>query len=251
MIIYKITNTVNGKVYIGQTAQTLEKRFYQHCRVYEAIRTSIITKAIKKYGKENFLIEQIDFAENDEELDKKEKYWINFYDSYNISKGYNLSPGGLDGTRKYIKKKKAHLSVLQGALEKVNYEILFITRRNREILEGELKEYLQNAIFNALKKEKWEGTIVNKLIIGSNYCNISVNIEVNNLPHKLIYDLKRETYTALSKKYPKIIGKTALWTHSYLISMGEIPEEIKIGYTEFHKENYSFRKNIKKLSLEK
>lgn len=89
-LIYLITNRCNGKVYIGQTIRTLKERWYEHCN--DGRRT--FYRAIKKYGKENFTIEQIDSAETQQELDVKEGYWIAFYNSTDKSKGYNLSSGG-------------------------------------------------------------------------------------------------------------------------------------------------------------
>ena len=53
MIIYKITNSINGKIYIGQTRQALKERFRQHCKA----KTGAISFSIKKYGKENFCSE--------------------------------------------------------------------------------------------------------------------------------------------------------------------------------------------------
>lgn len=100
--IYKITNKLNGKIYIGQTVKSLEKRFQKHC--WETTENDkyhlnmAIKKAIRKYGKENFTIELIEEVETDK-LDEREVYWISFYDSYN--KGYNCTLGGQNGaTRK-------------------------------------------------------------------------------------------------------------------------------------------------------
>lgn len=93
MIIYKITNKINNKIYIGQTIQPLVKRWKQHCRHYKHRCTSIYN-AIQKYGKENFIVEQIDHAHSREELDNKEMFWIEFYNSMNREKGYNLVSGG-------------------------------------------------------------------------------------------------------------------------------------------------------------
>lgn len=91
MIIYLITNNINGKQYVGQTTRALEKRWQEHtCRGITA--KSAVKSAIKKYGKENFTIQQIDSASNLEELNKKEIDWINKLDTLNL--GYNLHLGG-------------------------------------------------------------------------------------------------------------------------------------------------------------
>ena len=88
MWIYKITNIQNNKVYIGQTIRPIEKRFNRH--INDALNNILDThfaRAIRKYGKENFQIEVIDKANNQNELNKKEQYWIQYYNS--IEEGYN------------------------------------------------------------------------------------------------------------------------------------------------------------------
>ena len=88
MFIYKIKNNVNNKVYIGQTIRPIEDRFQRH--INDAMNNIVDThfaRAIRKYGKENFSVEMIDKANNQEELNLKEQYWIRFYDSVNT--GYN------------------------------------------------------------------------------------------------------------------------------------------------------------------
>lgn len=93
MIIYKITNRVNGMVYIGQTKRKLDVRWKQH--IYDANKWFACHKfqeAIKEYGPENFVVEQIDCAATKEEADEKEILWIKQYDS--MENGYNCSPGG-------------------------------------------------------------------------------------------------------------------------------------------------------------
>ena len=94
MIIYKITNKINGKIYIGQTTRSLKQRWKDHrCEAKDCKRGRAIHRAIHKYGVENFTIEQIDCAITQEELNEKERYWIKYYES-NTSKGYNLTDGG-------------------------------------------------------------------------------------------------------------------------------------------------------------
>ena len=91
--IYKITNDINNKIYIGQTIKTLTKRWQQHkCNsTKEYFKQIVLYKAFKKYGIEHFHIEEIEEVENDL-LDEREKYWIRCYDSYN--QGYNSTIGG-------------------------------------------------------------------------------------------------------------------------------------------------------------
>lgn len=94
-VIYTITNQINGKQYVGQTIRSIEVRFKEHCYKKPADgRKSIIYDSIKKYGKENFTIAEIDKAKSLEELNKKEIYWIDYYNS-KAPNGYNLTDGGL------------------------------------------------------------------------------------------------------------------------------------------------------------
>ena len=88
MWIYKITNIQNNKVYIGQTIRPIQDRFNRH--INDAINNILDThlaRAIRKYGKDNFIIEEIDIAKNQDELNLKEQYWIQYYQA--IEKGYN------------------------------------------------------------------------------------------------------------------------------------------------------------------
>lgn len=116
--IYKITNNINNKIYIGQTIQTLKARFYKHCidsqQEDKYHKNMAIKKAIFKYGKENFSIELIEEVEKSM-LDEREKYWISYYDSYN--KGYNCTLGGQNGaTRKCSLTESEEENVIYGKL---------------------------------------------------------------------------------------------------------------------------------------
>jgi group I intron endonuclease len=92
MIIYKATNLINGKQYIGQTIQSLAKRKNSHCAAYNT-DWSLLKTAIQKYGKDNFRWEVIDTAQNIEELNSKEIFWISKLNTM-IPYGYNLDSGG-------------------------------------------------------------------------------------------------------------------------------------------------------------
>lgn len=90
MFVYKITNTINSKVYIGQSIRPIEQRFKRH--INDAVNYIVDThfaRAIRKYGPESFQIELIDTAKTIEELSEKERYWIHWYKSIDSEYGYN------------------------------------------------------------------------------------------------------------------------------------------------------------------
>lgn len=95
--IYKITNKINGKVYIGQTVRSVEQRWKDHKAAWHGNRhCQALYDAFDKYGIENFKIEEIEQCK-ETELNAKEQFWIQHYDSFNS--GYNITLGG-DGNRK-------------------------------------------------------------------------------------------------------------------------------------------------------
>ena len=93
MIIYKSTNKITGKVYIGQTTKNLEKRIKGHVNESKKDKNRPFLSSINKYGVDNFVFEIIDFADNLNELNDKEIYWIDFYNSVSPN-GYNVTGGG-------------------------------------------------------------------------------------------------------------------------------------------------------------
>lgn len=101
--IYKVTNLINNKVYIGQTKYTAEWRWQTHLRDAFNIDSEnynvIFHKAIRKYGIENFKVEEIEQCTT-KCLSTKEQYWISYYDSFNKDKGYNMTLGG-EGSKIY------------------------------------------------------------------------------------------------------------------------------------------------------
>ncbi len=94
MYIYKITNTINNKIYIGQTVKSILHRQKRHIYAFSSkSKRTALNSAIVKYGKNNFIVEEVDTAQNIDELNIKEKYYIKFYKSLSPN-GYNLTTGG-------------------------------------------------------------------------------------------------------------------------------------------------------------
>lgn len=102
MKIYKITNLINNKIYIGKTHKTIEERWQRHLTDTNRNKNTNIAlrKSILKYGEENFKIEEIDEAKDSKTLNEKERYWISYYNSTDRKIGYNLTKGG-DGNNTY------------------------------------------------------------------------------------------------------------------------------------------------------
>lgn len=87
--IYKITNKLNNKVYIGQS-NNIERRFSEHC--YKGVKSRIpVDIAIEKDGINNFTFEIVELCQT-EQLNEKETYWIKYFNS--VQEGYNCSYGG-------------------------------------------------------------------------------------------------------------------------------------------------------------
>ena len=91
--IYKITNLINGKSYIGKTLSTINERWNEHCR---SVRRKCCEKrplysAMNKYGIDNFKIEQIEEC-NDDIVNEREVYWIEYFGTF--KNGYNATIGG-------------------------------------------------------------------------------------------------------------------------------------------------------------
>lgn len=90
--IYIIKNTINSKVYIGQTKNSVEQRWKEHLR-HAKYGDQVINRAMGKYGVDKFYIETLEIC-NIKLIDYREMYYIDLYDSTDKSKGYNVSIGG-------------------------------------------------------------------------------------------------------------------------------------------------------------
>lgn len=127
--IYKITNLVNGKVYIGQTTKLIQERFEQHIKNMTAKDRDHLPLYVdmKKFGIDKFIIEQIDTANNQLELNQKEIYWINYYKSnsniYNIAQGGNALNPMHDINIKALHDKKMQTNEVRNKISKTLHEL--------------------------------------------------------------------------------------------------------------------------------
>lgn len=139
MLIYKITNKQNNKVYIGQTTQTLERRItnYKSELKWFPDRRPII-RAMSKYGFNNFTFTVLqDNIQSKQYLDEREKYYIKYYHSLVTEQGYNVELGGnsagkhSEETKKKISQaqlgEKNHMYGKTGALNATSKKVLELT----------------------------------------------------------------------------------------------------------------------------
>ena len=88
MVIYKITNLVNDKIYIGQKLHDSSDYLGSG---------KLIKRAIRKHGRENFTKDILEHCTSKEHLDEREKFWIKELNSRDSLIGYNISSGGIYG----------------------------------------------------------------------------------------------------------------------------------------------------------
>lgn len=162
MIIYKVTNQVNKKVYIGKTKNTLRIRRQQHYYEINDLKSSF-HNALTKYSPESFIWEMIDAASSLEELDQKEKYWIKYFRSREDGIGYNIGVGGEGGDNFSNNPKKEEIRKYIGS--QVRLSKRWTEEKRKEASEkmkgpnNPMKLNPQNSIFikdNPMKKEEYK-----------------------------------------------------------------------------------------------
>lgn len=107
-VVYCITQKSTGRVYIGQTIQSVKDRWVSHKSNGYCV---VLHRSIKKYGENDFQIEVIDRADSKEELDALEAFYIALCGSTNRALGFNLRHGGSFGKHSIESKQKMSVSV--------------------------------------------------------------------------------------------------------------------------------------------
>lgn len=135
--IYIIKNTINNKVYIGQTRTSVNQRWSEHLR-HAKYGDQVINRAMRKYGIDKFYIETLEICDI-KVLDEREMYYIDLYNSTDKSKGYNVSLGG--NTPKF-KRKVLSISELINLYVQEEFTLEEIAKKfnvSRYIISTELK----------------------------------------------------------------------------------------------------------------
>lgn len=146
MLVYRITNKINGKIYIGLTRETLAKRWYDHCRITS--RVSALKSAIKKYGEDTFSREVLSTYNNEEDLVNAEKYYIEYYNCL-VPNGYNITIGGEAPKHSAESKKKMSLS-RRGKKKPITY-----SARMSSAMKGRPKSIEHRHAMSKAQKLRW------------------------------------------------------------------------------------------------
>lgn len=146
--IYKTTNLINKKIYIGQHARA------KFTKKYKGSGT-LIQAAMLKYGRENFIVELIERCSSQEQLDEREQYWIKKFDSRNPLVGYNQSYGGRENDskltyrrdfeakelREYLNDKDPEKARMKRLNDPSNWVLLERDGKTREVFIDKIKFY--------------------------------------------------------------------------------------------------------------
>lgn len=133
--IYKIVNTLNGKVYIGKKKGPYNKKYWGS--------GVLIKEAIKKHGKQNFTLEVLCYCDTQEELNEKERYYISTYNCTERDIGYNLAYGGDGGDTLSLMSKDA-LRVRNVRLSNSQKGHVVTEEARKKISEAQRKNWATN-----------------------------------------------------------------------------------------------------------
>lgn len=206
-VIYKWTNKVNGKSYIGQTVSESGRRRGHLTSKYK----TPFHCALKKYGVENFDYTVLEYV-NESKLSEREIYWIKYYDTYNT--GYNLTEGG-EGTRGFhykmseetkrklseSKKRNPHIPWNKGKHGVYSEETLRkIGTVNRE---GRMTEEARKKISEAIKgrPSPMKGAKLSDETKKKISESVKISFEKNNVGEKLSKALKGKPSKRKGKHY--------------------------------------------------
>lgn len=233
MVIYKIENQINHKVYIGQT-NDFEKRMRGHKSVAfnkNANNYKLhLYQAIRKYGWDNFskeIIEEISDEESQEYVDERERYYIEVYDSTNREKGYNIDLGGQNGAKKQklTFEQKVAMSNLFTLEEVIDIQNLLIKGTpKKEILEKYFSKLTDSLLDNINSGTNFKNDKLNYPLFDYLHSNYSVKftreeqrlIQQDLIDGKLIYKEIAKKWGIKSLGLISLINNGSIWKNEEL-----------------------------------
>jgi len=208
--IYKITNLINNKIYIGKTCDFENRIKYHKRRSFITHPNTLLVRAFKKYGIDNFKFEIIEDNISSSKINQKERQYIIDLDSRNLSKGYNMLEGGegwSKGNIPWNKGTKGKVIITEETRKKISSankgkKKIFTQEHKNNIALGTKKAMLAPEVKEKLKKpkkidyEKLNLAALNKAQLILDKIQRGLNIygiasQLNISPNSVINRLKR------------------------------------------------------------
>lgn len=166
--IYITTNTINGMKYIGQHRSDVFDPSYKGSGKQ-------LKPDLTKYHRQNFSVELIEWCYSENELNEREKFWINYYDAINDCNYYNIFEGGTDGKKSYkiTDEYRQKLSISKYATNERKGKVFWVNNGVREHL-------LTESEFNDLLKKDnsfVKGRIPDRIYVNKDGNSIIINKE--------------------------------------------------------------------------
>lgn len=237
--IYIIKNKINNKVYIGQTMQSVEERYKQHLKSCRCKQHYKIYRAMNKYGVDNFYYEILERDVKEEDIDEREIYWIEYYDSF--KNGYNSTTGG-DGRTiykeldiDYIVQSLKDGKQMKELAEEFNVNVCTIRRtldrnnisskdiQNKKISQGKPQIKIDR---NMVKDLHNKGLTVNEIAKEMN-CNVKT---IRRIKHELNLEFERPRYD-----YSNIKEEDILSDRNNGMKVDDILKKYNISYGYYYK----------------
>ena len=196
--IYKITNKINNKAYIGQSIDIYE-RWSNHIRASHRINEKqySLQKALNKYGIENFTFEIIEICSSTE-LNTKEEYWIQYYDTYN--NGYNETKGGDNPSNNFTCRTLSKEMVLEIRKRRLNAENFSDVYKDYIFLpEGTFKNIWNGIYYPEYLPEGFTPENIEKVKIISKR-NISAARKESKMTEDIVLQIRTDKKNGMKRK---------------------------------------------------
>lgn len=224
--IYKTTNLINGKMYIGQRGS-----FYNPELDIEYLGSGkLFNRSLNKDGKNNFIKEILEVCSK-ESLDDREKYWIAFFNTfYNSEIGYNLTKGGGGGdTYSSIQGKERELLILKLKERKhrtppIGLSKVFCFKENKEKVVKREEFYNSNFLIGSCSNGIYQtpAGYFSSAGIASKYTNLEASSLIRRCKNSLFYKVNRSHLIKDKSLSDKDIGKLFIELGYNFISRKEI-----------------------------
>lgn len=199
--IYKTTNLLDHKIYIGQhKGHLFDSYYYGSGSWFRAV--------LKKYGKNNFRCEIIEECETPESLNKREVYWIEYFQSINPSIGYNLAKGG----EQFI------VGCTEQEIRNISNLLLSATVDNIYDIISDLQKY---GLRIYEKNERWQPT--------SNNSNGTKMIATDN---SVVVSFYIKNQYSITKEYAHMF-KCPYWKYNLMVEIYKIPDLLKKLFIDY------------------